>query len=136
MGSPLNEYNYELSKRIMALKEDKRLSYEELAEFMGCDARHASKVANGKAKATGEDIANLSQNLPMDPDYLLLGKREMITRLAQFWAGANENQLAELHMEMAKSFSTRASILQRNQNPKPDFIVGKDTLVETHKRRK
>lgn len=136
MGSPSNEFNYELSKRVMALKDNKRLSYEELAEFMGCDARHASKVANGTAKATCEDIANLAQNLPADPEFLMYGKRAAAAKIAQYWVGADETDLAELHMEMAKFFNTRAGILQKHSEPKPDFVVGKDTLVETHKRRK
>ena len=52
MGSPTSEYNQKLRERLLLIKEKARLSNEQIAEFMDCDARHVSRILNGEAKAT------------------------------------------------------------------------------------
>lgn len=130
MGAPLNEYNIKLIERIHEIKDADRLSNEKLAEFMDCGVDRVSRILKYKAKPTCEEIAMLSENLPADPDYLMYGKRTVVARLAQYWVGASENELAELHLEMARKFKRRASIMH-SKKQSPDFVTDNDTIIET-----
>lgn len=136
MGSPTSEYNQKLRERLLLIKEKARLSNEQIAEFMDCDARHVSRILNGEAKATCEDIAKFAERLPADIDYLLYGKRTSVAKIAQFWVAAGERQLAELHFEMAKFFNTRASILDSKPEQQDDFTINDSEKMEIHKRKK
>ena len=65
----------DVGHRIYALRKERRLSQEELAEMADISKQTVSLVEGGKREVLASNIAKLAEVLGVSTDYLLFGER-------------------------------------------------------------
>lgn len=66
----------EMGQRISKLRNEKRMTQEELATITGLSTQTISTAENGRKALRPENIVKLSQALGVTTDYLLTGKAD------------------------------------------------------------
>lgn len=66
----------EMGQRISKLRNEKKMTQEELATVTGLSTQTISTAENGRKALRPENIVKLSQALEVTTDYLLTGKAD------------------------------------------------------------
>jgi transcriptional regulator with XRE-family HTH domain len=80
MFDKIKEYDadvqFEIGQRIQALRMSKGIAAVELASFLNIGRNQMSRIENGRANCTLQQMFLLAQILECSVDYLMFGKKE------------------------------------------------------------
>ena len=128
MGQRLTQYDHELRKRLEVARKKQKITQVQMAECMGVSIERYKRFIYGKSKIPIEDIAHLFENLPVDWDYLLLGKDRNALRTVGYLMGSNDLEKAELCMELSRL------LRRKHYQDTVDYMTDDGNLIETDNR--
>lgn len=70
-------------QRIRRIREEKRLTAQQLAEMVGVSRPHITQVENGKKGVSAELLRELERTMGASADWVLFGKGEMFQKDAE-----------------------------------------------------
>lgn len=100
------DYNL-IGKRIKQIRNNKKITQEQIAGDLSLSTFYISKIENGKCTPTLETLALIANYLEMDLSYLITGTSKLedsyyINQLSQIVSRASKKQL-DLIIRLAKA---------------------------------
>lgn len=129
MGQKLTQYDHELRKRLEESRKKQRITQEEMAKCMGVTIERYKRYAYGESKIPVEKLATLFERLPVDPDYILLGKDNSVMRVLGYVQSSNDMEKSNFFFELSKLYK------RKHEMKSADFITDDGMLIETKKKK-
>ena len=86
----------EIGKRIKEIREETKLSREELADKAGISIKFLYEIENGKKGLSAETLLKISQALSCSCDYILTGKNKENYEVVNGIGNYNQKQLKHI----------------------------------------
>ncbi|MBQ8667576.1 MAG: helix-turn-helix domain-containing protein [Lachnospiraceae bacterium] len=116
MGKQIGKYDIELAERLEKIRKRNSLSQEEMAFMMATDVGTYKRFIYNKSKVPVEKIALLADELDLDLNYVVYGRRTGAYEFVKFLETADLEKVGEMFAESAKVLRRKAKEIEKVQN--------------------